>query len=123
MGANNFNYENRCIVVTDEDYEDGNVPSTEDNLQNGRNYYQVEVVDRPFQELLKHTVLVLTAGYYSGACLDYIQSDEVGPEKLRKEALIADRILDTIKENYGYKEYNCIGVASNGEGFYEKVGD
>lgn len=30
MGTSNFHYENRCILVKDEDFEIGNVPSRGD---------------------------------------------------------------------------------------------
>lgn len=76
-GTGNFYYENRCVVVTDEDYDDGNVPPTEDRPLNGnRNFPQYPLSD--YNDDLKFHSIVLTPGYYSGACIDFVEVENDG---------------------------------------------
>lgn len=70
----NFSYENRCVYVSDEDYEDGNVPATEERSIGGsRSFPQYPLVD--YNDGLKCHRIVLTPGYYEGACIDYVEID------------------------------------------------
>lgn len=66
MSAPNFSYEHRCIVVTDEDYESGNVPETK-SVPQGYTSYPYSLIPTKFRF---HNVY-LTDGYYSGGCIDY----------------------------------------------------
>jgi hypothetical protein len=73
MGAANFNYRNRCVVVTDDDYECGNYPETGDYHRDALRSYPsraLEGYDFNFWDI------VLTAGYYSGACIDYVEKNK-----------------------------------------------
>ena len=70
MGTSNFAYKNRCIVVTNDDFEFGNVPETEYIPQGYRNYSQSRIpTDFNFFNV------VLTSGYYEHACIDYVEKD------------------------------------------------
>ena len=73
MATGNFAYENRCIVVTDEDYADGNLPPMGEWEENtSRNYpSRLLAVSDDFQ----FWNIVITSGYYSGACIDYKEND------------------------------------------------
>ena len=83
-GTSNFYYENRCVVVTDEDYESGNVPETEKRpVNDNRNFPQYPLVD--YNDDLKFHSIVLTPGYYQAACLDFVEVDN-----------------DSIYDEYGY---------------------
>lgn len=73
MATGNFAYENRCIVVTDEDYEEGNIPPLGEWEKNtSRNYpSRLLAVSNDF----KFWNIVITSAYYSGACIDYKEND------------------------------------------------
>lgn len=85
MGANNFSYKNRCVVVSDDDYEFGNIPNLGDYANNSRNYPSREILhseDFSTKEYAKsikpiqlHNI-VMTSGYYEHACIDFIRDDE-----------------------------------------------
>jgi hypothetical protein len=74
-GTGNFYYENVCLYVSDEDYESGNVPEIENNSINySRNFPQYPLVD--YNDNLRFYNIVLTPGYYEGACIDYVEIDD-----------------------------------------------
>ena len=175
MATSNFAYENRCIVVTNEDWEDGNVPPLGEWEENtNRNYpSRLLAVSSDFD----FWNIVITSGYYEGACIDYKENDidveywigdtyyynsqkaffkechtdfgisyyrlrkvcgKVGDmdietylenayEKLtdylrKKEEAKVNAYLDGVKKLYLYDEVTCVGRASNGQAFYQKVG-
>ena len=72
-GTGNFYFENRCVVVTDEDYENGNYPEYEKKPIDpySRNYPQYPLID--YNDGLNCYRIVLTAGYYEAACIDYVE--------------------------------------------------
>ena len=74
MSAPNFSFENRCVLVRDFDYEAGNLPPMGDFLGFDRNYQSREVLP-PEQYKFRFHTFVLTQGYYSDACLDFIRND------------------------------------------------
>lgn len=68
MGAANFCYENRCIVVTNEDFDFGNVPEhNEYDKKCCRSYPSYFLDDADFE----FWSVVITSGYYEAACIDY----------------------------------------------------
>lgn len=73
MATGNFCYENRCVVVTNDDYEIGNLPEMGECVDNSRNYPSYLIEEFEFW------VVVLTAGYYEGACIDYIKHHKRSP--------------------------------------------
>lgn len=71
----NFAYENRCILVTEDDIEDGNVPETDDRpINHNRNFPQYPLVD--YNDELQFHSIVLVPGYYEGACIDYVLTND-----------------------------------------------
>ena len=68
MGTCNFCYENRCVVVTNEDYEDGNVPAHRTYDKSSLRSYPSYILDDSNFEFWN---VVLTAGYYADSCIDY----------------------------------------------------
>ena len=173
MATANFYYQNRCIVVTDNDYECGNYPTIGELLPNyNRNFPSRYLAEYDFQ----YHDIIITSGYYCDACIDYDVNDNdvdfiiggtqyyntqadffneckvqfnLSIYKLRKicgnvgdmgienylenayelltdylrsvEEIEVNKVLDKIKEEYGYEEVTCIGRASNGEAFYQKI--
>lgn len=76
MSTPNFSYENRCVHITNEDYEMGNVPETANRSCNDNRYYpsyEVEATEYPQRKPIAHSI-VITPGYYEDACLDYISN-------------------------------------------------
>ena len=73
MATGNFLYDNRCIVVTDEDYEMGNIPPLGERLDGGFSSYSSRYLavsdDFDFWDIM------ITSGYYESACIDYVESD------------------------------------------------
>lgn len=72
MATSNFSYYNRCIVVTDEDYEIGSIPFRGECISINRSYpsRKLKVSDN-----FKFFDVIITQGYYEGACIDYIEND------------------------------------------------
>lgn len=73
MATGNFLYENRCIVVTDEDWEDGNVPPLGKSDKNSSRSYSSTLL--AVSDDFNFWDIVLTSAYYSGACIDYKEND------------------------------------------------
>lgn len=73
MAAGNFCYENRCVVVTDGDYEMDNLPVLGEWVDKSRSYPSRLIENFEFWQV------VLTAGYYEGACIDYIEHHKHSP--------------------------------------------
>lgn len=74
MATSNFCYENRCIVVTNDDFEFGNTPILgEYRRESLRSYPSYLVNEREFSF---HDV-VITQGYYKHACIDYVSKTDM----------------------------------------------
>ena len=67
MATSNFCYENRCVVVTNEDFEMDNLPVLGKWVGDSHNYPSRLIEKFEFWEV------VLTDGYYEDACIDYIE--------------------------------------------------
>ena len=81
MATGNFAYENRCIVVTDNDYEDGNIPPLGDWEKNTSRSYPSRLL--AVSDDFKFWNIVITTGYYSGACIDYKENGEYNKNIVR----------------------------------------
>ena len=90
----NFAYENRCILVTEDDIKEGNVPETDKRpINRNRTFPQYPLVD--YNDDLKFHSIVLVPGYYEGACIDYVNiNDEDDLEYY--DWLCQNRVLDFI---------------------------
>lgn len=173
MATGNFCYENRCVVVNDIDFEIGNVPERQKCINNNNSYPSWLIEEFDYWEV------VITSGYYEGACIDYIEhhrrspydvvqgyigypwtkkelfklckeefglsryrmnkicgnvngmdidnyveksTEKIGEYLAEKEREKVEMFIDGLKQLHGYEEYCCVGRASNGEAFYQKVG-
>lgn len=74
MSTNNFAFENRCVVVEDDDYEFGNVPEHREYVQGSNRNYPSYYLDE-YRYRFYTLDIVLTSAYYSGGCIDYLQND------------------------------------------------
>lgn len=76
-GAPNFNFINRCVYVSSDDIEDGNVPETSklpSNLDQNRSYHRQLI-----EEFSHGLYVVMTSGYHEGACIDWIADEDMDP--------------------------------------------
>jgi hypothetical protein len=74
-GTGNFYYENVCLYVSDEDYEMGNYPEYDKSpINDNRNFPQYPLSD--YNDGLECFSIVLTPGYYEGACIDFVELDD-----------------------------------------------
>ena len=178
MSAPNFSYDRRCVLVRNEDYENGNVPKIGDVFDNDRSYPSAYLAD--YKGKFTTIAIVITSGYYADACIDILDRDDKASELLgytfhymnlnRKEVLEdvcyylgcsrnfankylkrcrygsvnyendlyvsfenlvdawrekelerANKVLDKIKKEYGYKELTKSVQFSNGEAWYDYI--
>jgi hypothetical protein len=47
--------------------------------------------------------------------------EDIDEKIVENEEIHCNKIIDLIKEKYGYEEYSCVAFASNGEAFYQKI--
>lgn len=76
MATGNFCYENRCVVVTNDDYDMGNLPDIGKCVDDSRNYPSYLIKEFEYWDV------VLTAGYYECACIDYIEHHKYSPAEV-----------------------------------------
>lgn len=106
MGTRNFKYKNRCIVLTDDDYEFGNHPKMGDHVGNNRDYpsREIEEDDMPEFHFWKP---VITFGYYGDACIDYIRTECDAEYWLGNEAYYDTKkdVIDECVNMFGLSRY------------------
>ena len=178
MSAPNFAYDRRCVLVTNDDFEFGNVPAHNTPFGDNRSYPSA-YLDK-YKDDFSTIAIVLTSGYYADACIDIIDREDKTNELIgyagyysnytRKELLDdvcyflgcprnfankffkglrrddlnygrqleeafetlveawrdvevekANKVLDKIMKDYGYKELTKVGQFSNGEAWYDYV--
>ena len=116
MGASNFDFENRCIVVTNEDIEMGNVPSLTDGYNGNGPYPTTELtISNDFRFL----DIVLNYGYYEHACIDYIDNGTTCEDWLgdwdyystQKE--LFEFMLNEFKSDYKLTSYRLRKICGN----------
>ena len=178
MSAPNFSYDRRCVLVTNDDFDCGNVPAHNTPFGNDRSYPSAYLDE--YKDDFSTIAIVLTSGYYADACIDIVDREDKADELLgyiyhysnlnRQELLNdvcyylgctrnfankffkgcrygqedyeyrlqkafdelvdawrdeelkkANKVLDKIKKEYGYKELGLSAMFSNGEAWYDYV--
>lgn len=66
MATSNFFYKNRCVAISNNDFEKGNIPECESEYF-GRNKMLL-------QRVLMYNITI-NIGYYEGGCIDYAIND------------------------------------------------
>ena len=66
MATSNFFYKNRCVAISNKDFEEGNIPECECDYF-GRNKMLL-------QRVLMFNITI-NIGYYTGGCIDYAIND------------------------------------------------
>lgn len=75
MSAPNFSYDRRCVLVTNDDFECGNVPACTEPFGNDRSYPSA-YLDK-YKGDFSTVAIVITSGYYSDACIDIVDDDRL----------------------------------------------
>lgn len=73
MATGNFCYKNRCVVVTNDDYDMGNVPDIGECVDRSRDFPSSLIKE------FEYWNVVITSGYYADACIDYIEKTDRTP--------------------------------------------
>ena len=74
MSAPNFSYDRRCVLVTNDDYNTGNVPKIGNAFAAFRSYPSAYLED--YKDDFATVAIVLTGGYYSDACIDIVDRED-----------------------------------------------
>lgn len=104
MSTPNFSFKNRCVLITNDDYEMDNVPRMAGRPCNDNRYYPSYEVDEdeyPQKTPVAHKI-VITPGYYADACLDFIPNERFD---LRGDIGCQLRGYDNVKEFVGDIQY------------------
>jgi hypothetical protein len=75
MSAPNFSYDRRCVLVSNDDYETGNVPEIGDGFDNDRSYPSAYLAD--YKDDFSTIAIVITSGYYADACIDILDDNRL----------------------------------------------
>lgn len=109
MGASNFCYDNRCVVVTNEDFECGNVPKHNERRKDSLRCYESFNLDDSDFEFWD---VILTYGYYEAACIDYVPKvDMYGSNMVESRMRYAwnydsvRQLVSDFMEEFGVSEY------------------
>lgn len=78
MSAPNFSYDRRCVLVTNDDFECGNVPAHDECFDNDRSYPS-NYLDK-YKGEFSTVAIVLTCGYYKDACIDIVDREDKAEE-------------------------------------------
>ena len=140
MSTNNFTFQNICVVVHEDNYD-----NTDSDLEywgdclilrvsrferyTTRKWNEREALligEVPFYRVngdLYATIYVTyKSGYYSGACLDYYTEFEQGTKimKLEKAVKAKENRIRNVLRSFG-DEYLKVGQFSNGEAVYQRA--
>ena len=118
MSTCNFAYENRCIVVTNDDYEMDNLPPMGEWLNGNRNYPSRELA---VSDDFKFFDVVITSGYYQDACIDYIRNEHTAEYFLGDIMyyLTKRELFNVCKEELGLSEYRLRKICGKVKDFYD----
>lgn len=107
MGTRNFKYERRCVIVEDDDLEAGNYPELEKKpLNNDRDFSTYRLDDYNDSDITKTLWIVMSYGYYEGACIDIIDQEDFLYDRYSISYMIPyleddDDMTETIKDLSG----------------------
>lgn len=73
MATGNFCFDNRCIVVLNEDFENGNIPSIGEYKSDSLRSYPSRYIETP--KSFNFWDVIITSGYYEHSCIDYTRND------------------------------------------------
>lgn len=104
MSTCNFAYNNRCIVVTNDDYEMDNLPPMGKWLGGNSSYPSREL---SVSEDFDFFNIVITSGYYQDACIDYMRNDWTAESFLGSTEYYntKQQLFDECKNEFGLTEY------------------
>ncbi len=110
MATGNFAFDNRCIVVTDDDFNDGNVPSLGEYDGNSLRSYNSRFLE--ISDDFDYWDIVITSGYYEAACIDYKRND-VDVDKFLCDSYYINSQSELIAETknvFGFSKYMTLKI-------------
>ena len=116
MSTCNFAYKNRCIVVTNDDFEMDNLPPMGKWLNNDFNYpSRILAISDDFD----FWDIVMTSGYYEAACIDYIESERDVEYFLGSTMYYSTKreLFNACKEEFGLSEYRLCKICGKVKDF------
>lgn len=104
MSIGNFHYENRCVYVTNEDFEFDNVP-------NIRCHSNIVETNKDFNFF----DIVINSGYYEGACIDYESNGHDITEAIGDIAYYSNvkELFNEITDNFDISIYKLRKLCGN----------
>ena len=112
MATSNFAYDNRCIVVTNDDFEMDNLPPMGKWLNNDFNYpSRILAISDDFD----FWDIVMTSGYYEAACIDYIESERDVEDFLGSTCYFdtKEEFFKECKNEFGLSDYRMRKICGN----------
>ena len=112
MSTCNFAYVNRCIVVTNDDYEMDNLPPMGEWRDGNRSYPSRELA---VSDDFHFFDIVITSGYYQDACIDYIRNEQTVEYFLGDTMYYPTKrkLFNNCKEQFGLSEYRLRKICGN----------
>lgn len=112
MSTCNFAYVNRCIVVTNDDYEMDNLPPMGEWRNGNRSYPSRELA---VSDDFHFFDIVITSGYYQDACIDYIRNEQTVEYFLGDTMYYPTKrkLFNCCKEEFGLSEYRLRKICGN----------
>lgn len=115
MATSNFYFENRCIVVTNDDYEMDNLPPLGEYDNSSLRSYPSRFLAVSDDFIFWN--IVITSGYYEHACIDYQRNDTDISEFIDGYASLGfetkKAFFDACKEEFHLTEYRLRKVCGN----------
>ena len=100
MSAPNFSYARRCVLVTDDDYQNGNCPALGEVFGNDRCYSSCYL--KKYAGEFSTIAIVLTSGYYTDACIDIVDDDSLVSELSCSDYYFARLTRDELYDELHY---------------------
>ena len=116
MSTCNFAYENRCIVVTNDDYVMDNLPPMGKWLNGNRSYPSRKL---SVSDDFNFFDVVITSGYFQDACIDYIRNERTA-EYFLGDAMHSPtkrELFNVCKEEFGLSEYRLRKICGKVKNF------
>ena len=75
MSCPNFSYDRRCVLVSNEDFDQDNVPEYDECFDNDRTFPKYYLND--YRDDFSTIAIILCPGYYEHACIDIVDDDRL----------------------------------------------
>ena len=110
MATGNFAFDNRCIVVTDDDYDNGNIPSFGEYDNDSLRSYPSRFLE--MSDDFDYWNVVITSGYYGDACIDYKRNDADVENWMGAPCYINSQseLISEVKNIFGFSRHKTLKI-------------